>query len=335
MERGLAPSMEVRWYGERGVMNALVTRLQRASDPVESVRTFLSAVRWAGPGGGSWVNDFTQVYLIVEIGLADFGNPDLMIVCHGPAGVRCVFVESKIVMYLASMRPNHKGMQLPGFNSSINGQLSLKYRFARSLHAAASDAMEIAESPAQLGVYKAKQGDSKPLPRRLVKPVILKNILRPLGLLGLPETHCAYVALTWDAPERVFFNDPLVRKHDGLPVFSNEAGDDASAQDRLGWLGYGALDEILNLRDAPEYQAALRTMIDYNVPKPADYSDAVIALGQVSAEAIPLMDRLASLFTGYDVARFEGSFSIKEGGQTIAKLIPRENGVFVGIRDSK
>jgi len=135
----------------------------------------------------------------------------------------------------------------------------------------------------------------------------------------------------------VFFNDPLVLKHDGLPVFLNEAGDDASAQvaDRLGWLGYGALDEILNLREAPEYQAALRTMIDYNVPKPADYSDAVIALGQVSAEAIPLMDRLASLFTGYDVARFEGSFSIKEGGQTIAKLIPRENGVFVGIRDSK
>jgi len=128
-------------------MNALVTHLQRASDPVESVRTFLSAVRWAGPGGGSWVNDFTQVCLIVEIGLADFGNPDLMIVCHGPAGVRCVFVESKIVMYLASMRPNHKGMQLPNFNSSINGQLSFKYRFARSLHAAASDAITQSRLP--------------------------------------------------------------------------------------------------------------------------------------------------------------------------------------------
>src|SRR5215831_8168072 len=168
MEQGLTPSgMEVRWYGERGVMNALVTHLQRASDPVESVRTFLSAVRWAGPGGGSWVNDFTQVCLIVEIGLADFGNPDLMIVCLGPAGVRRVFVESKIVMYLASMRPNHKGMQLPNFNSSINGQLSLKYRFARSLHTAASDAIEIAESPEQLGVYKAKQGDSNLLEKTI------------------------------------------------------------------------------------------------------------------------------------------------------------------------
>jgi len=129
MERGLTPSgMEVRWYGERGVMNALVTHLQRTSDPVESVRTFLSAVRWAEPRGSSWVNDFTQACLIVEIGLADFGNPDLMIDCHGPTGVRCVFLESKIGMYLASMRPNHKGMQLPGFNSSINGQLSLKVR---------------------------------------------------------------------------------------------------------------------------------------------------------------------------------------------------------------
>jgi hypothetical protein len=180
MERGLVPSgMEVCWYGERGVMNALVTHLQRASDRVESVRTFLSAVRWAGPRGGSWVNDFTQVCLIVEIGLADFGNPDLMIVCHGPTGVRCVFIESKIGMYLASMRPNHKGMQLPNFNSSINGQLSLKYRFARSLHAAASDAMEIAESPELLSVYKAKHGDPRPLPRRLAKPVILRDILRP------------------------------------------------------------------------------------------------------------------------------------------------------------
>jgi hypothetical protein len=79
-------------------------------------------------------------------------------------------------------------------------------------------------------------------------------------------------------------------------------------------------------------------MTDYDVPTLADYKDAdnALALGQVSAEAIPLMDRLAaSLFTGYEVARYEGSFSIKEGGQTIAKLIPRGDGVFVGIRDSK
>ena len=59
------------------------------------------------------------------------------------------------------------GMKLPNFNSSINGQLSLKYRFARSLHAAASDAIEIAESPEQLGVYKAKQGDSNLLEKTI------------------------------------------------------------------------------------------------------------------------------------------------------------------------
>ena len=71
-----ASGLKVQWYGERGIVNALVNHLARAARPVEAVRAILSAVRWAASRGGSWVDSFTKVTVIVELGLPDFGNPD-------------------------------------------------------------------------------------------------------------------------------------------------------------------------------------------------------------------------------------------------------------------
>ena len=126
----------MQWYGERGIVNALVNHLSRGLPSVDPVRSLLSAIRWAAPRGRSWIGTFTR--MIVELGTPDFGNPDLLLVCDGPDGVRLVFlaVEAKVAPYLASMRPNSQGMTLPRFKSRINGQLSLKYRFARALEAA-------------------------------------------------------------------------------------------------------------------------------------------------------------------------------------------------------
>jgi hypothetical protein len=71
-------------------------------------------------------------------------------------GVRqLLFVEAKAGPYIFSARSNSVGMQEPGFNSAINGQLSLKYRLACALeraepNAAAGGCVGIAESAAML-----------------------------------------------------------------------------------------------------------------------------------------------------------------------------------------
>jgi hypothetical protein len=328
--------VDIRWYGERGILNALVTNVQRSRAPVDAVRRLLRAVHWAMPRDRGWIDTFTRATLIVEIGLADFGNPDLMIVCDGPDGVRCVFVEGKVVMYVASMLPNHEGMRFPGFNSSINGQLSLKFRFARALSGASPESLDVAETERQLGAYKEKLGDPRVLPRRLAKPTIVKDIFRPLRLLGLPERHCEYVALTWDTPARAFVADPVVKQRDGLPMLLADDGQDmwTEVAPRVGWLGYGEVEHVLHLVEDEEYQTAFLTMNKSPIPTSQDYERALANLGQTPAEAVPLMDRLAALFEGCEVVKYIGSYSIKEGGQTIGKLIPRGDGVFVGIRES-
>jgi hypothetical protein len=71
-------------------------------------------------------------------------------------------------------------------------------------------------------------------------------------------------------------------------------------------------------------------------PDSLDYRVAEGAFGSgVSAESIAAAASFRELFNGYEVVQSKGSYSVREGGQTIAKIIPRPDVVFVGIRDSK
>jgi hypothetical protein len=36
--------------------------------------------------GPSWIEDFSDAHLGVEVGLADFGDPDLLIICRTGSG---------------------------------------------------------------------------------------------------------------------------------------------------------------------------------------------------------------------------------------------------------
>jgi len=76
-------------------------------------------------------------------------------------------------------------------------------------------------------------------------------------------------------------------------------------------------------------------MMGHPVPSATEYEATLGNLGEGLAEVVPLMDRLAELFEDYEVAKYDGSYSIRDQGRTIAKLMPRVAGVFVGIRDSR
>jgi hypothetical protein len=332
-------SLVVKWYGERGIVNALLGHIQRSSSPIESFRTFVRGIRWADGGDGSgWTNMITNVVILVEVGLADFGNPDLTMIMVADGQTHCLFVEAKIGPYILAMRPNNVGMLEPGFNSGINGQLSLKYRFARALEGSPRDAENVTESPDMLKAYQKRVRDPRQLPRRLAKPEIVQHILRPNGLVGLAEEFCHYVALTWDTEARAFFRDASVVNRDGLPCFLDAHGEDGYSRmrGRVGWLGYQTLEQALVLGEDREYQAAFRTMLATLEPDPKDYAVAESAIAsRATPESLALAARLAQMFAGYKAVEYPGSYSIKDGGQTVAKVIPRQSSVFVGVRGDR
>lgn len=325
----------VQWYGERGIINAIVGHVQRHVDPVDALRAVLTAVQWADGGRPDWIPKIESATVLVEIGLADFGNPDVVIVVECERLTHCVFLEAKVVPYLVAMRPNKIGMQEPGFNSSINGQLALKYRFARALELAEPGDTRLTEPEAVLRAYAGQLNDGRLAPRSLAKPAIVQNILSRLGLLGLPETRCHYIALTWDTADRAFFRDPSIPAQDGLPCFLNDDGNDRYAMmaGRVGWLGYQLLEGCLQLQENHEYGAAVRTMVATSEPDRSAYADAqAVVEGRATPAAKDLAARLANLFVGFRVVEYSGSYSLKDGAQTIAKIVPRRDGVFVGVR---
>ena len=70
------------WYGERGIVNAFVTGIVRAAEThgVQAFRDVLLDIRWADGGQPDWLERVEAISAIVEVGLYEFGDPDLILV---------------------------------------------------------------------------------------------------------------------------------------------------------------------------------------------------------------------------------------------------------------
>ena len=340
-ESTIAPT--VYWYGERGIVNAMISHISRPETIVESIKSLLSEICWGSGATPHWVGEIQNVALVVEVGLADFGDPDLLVVCCTSTGIKLVFVEAKVVSYTDSMQSTSAsaatrwGMLQVGFNSSINGQMTLKYRFAKALSRWDGLTSAIVEDEAIFRAYVERLNDSpsKSPGRRLVKDKILKRIFKRLGLNGISEDSCYFVALTWDARANAFFRSKDV-PNDCLPVFLDLHGKDVFTETlgRVGWLGYAEIDSALAVSDSVGYAAAFATMLDTVEPGEAFYTEHRRGRWDTYPEwVVSLADAIASSF-GSRSQRKDGSFSIlDENGIAIAKIMPKAEGVFVGIRD--
>jgi hypothetical protein len=336
----------VFWYGERGIINAVVAHVSTSGDFVGSVRNVLTATCWGHANRPSWIEDVSDAHLIVEVGLADFGDPDLLIVCHTGSGmIHLVFLEAKAQSYTDSMQKTKPlraakwGMEQKGFNSSINGQLTLKYRFANALSLWDGRAAAISESRSLFEAYQGRLNDSprKSPGRSLAKPSILTGIFGRLGLARLPEANCHYIALTWDCESKAFFNSPDVSS-DYLPVFLGDAGEErfSTMLDRIGWIGYKQLEDALGLSNATEYKAAFTTMLDSPEPPMSFYAEKK-RQGRwetYPSEIIKLGEDLAVALGTVHIQRLAGSYSMKdENAQTVGKIMPNKGSVFIGVRE--
>lgn len=335
----------VIWYGERGIINAAVAHVRRSDNFVGLVRNLLAATYWGTGRRPSWIETLSDARLIVEVGLADFGDPDLIIVCRAEAGLSyVVFLEAKAHSYRDSMQSTSPsraakwGMKQDGFNSSINGQLTLKYRFANALSSWDGRAEVISESLPLFQSYQLRLNDSpkKSPGRSLAKASSLNGIFGRLGLAGIAENNCYYIALTWDCKSRMFFNSSDISS-EYLPVFLGNNGEErfSSMLDRVGWIGFKELEDALGLSNAEEYKVAFATMLGSPEPTLSFYTDKKQKRWEsFPAEIITLGEDLAIALEPVRVQRVAGSYSMKdENNQTVGKIIPNRDSLFIGLRE--
>lgn len=237
----------------------MATELISSIDPIAQTARLLQGIQWAGDVPQEWIGRIRQAIFTMEIDLADFGSPDLILVCDTPERRHVCLVEAKTIPYLMSATSNRGGMTPSGFNSAINGQISLQHRFAHALSHSGEETSDISEPPKLHRYYSRSDGqglrDPRLRPRHLAKRSVLQ-IPQQRGLLGLSADQFHFVAFTDD--QRPFWE---VAGKDLLPLFLDvEDGTDAWAavRHRVGWIGYRTVARQLELGSC--YQAAVHTM---------------------------------------------------------------------------
>jgi hypothetical protein len=121
----------IHFYGERGLVNACLLDLRQGNRLPNLLRQIEFVFR--DPKHID-VPDDSEIVIIIEAGFAEFGWPDAIIVANTPDHHRYVlFVEAKAGLYLTEAQDYSVREQ--GFNSSINGQFSLRYRLVQALGA--------------------------------------------------------------------------------------------------------------------------------------------------------------------------------------------------------
>ena len=336
--------VSVFWYGERGVVNSLVIAIQAGG--VSAVSALLRQVQWADNSQPAWLTGIASVSMIVEPGCSEFGDPDLILVLTANDAQRyVVYFEAKVVTYAASAVPNSKGMEEKKFNSSINGQLSLRYRMSLAL-AQWNGTAGLVE-PAT--IYKQYRRSSKEggineklaKPRHLLKKSVLK-LLREAGIHGVPAKHFHFLAVTSDHELDLSTSMPREIR----PLFLDDEGKDCWEQisPRVGWLGFSKI-ELTSLNEllSASYRQALGTMLESEprttIPAPTTKSPRDPSMTTINSYNIKTnslestINQLTAVEAAarnvtelWKVTRGETSTSVIFSSKTIAKIVPQKCG---------
>lgn len=249
-------------YGERGVVDTLIHYLVEN----QQSKRFLQSVKWGDNVKHEWIESIESSTWILEVslnGTSGFGDPDIILVCETLEGKpHFVFIEAKVNTYVKSASQNSKGM-VKGYNSKINGQLSLKYRFCKAVEGWTGEG-RIIETDSLFKQYRDRIGENQKYPRRLAKPQVLE-LLRKYRFNELETDRCFYVAMTWDREP-----GPIIDLDKDLtPLLLSESGEGLHSYTKahLGWIGYGVIDRTFELDES--FKETLSTMVEH-YPDPVE-----------------------------------------------------------------
>lgn len=247
-------------YSERGLVNEVVRHL---ADQPNDLRTLVEAIEWRP--SDRRISELSTLwgtadrgYLFVEPSFAQFGAPDLVMAIAPDDGTQPLlfFIEAKVVSYEKSARANQTGMEDPRYNSSINGQLSLRHRLATAL-ASSTGSDNLTEPQAVWEQAQRQLCDPLQKPRCLKKQRNMKGLVDRLRFGNLVDQNaflqrCFFVALTDDdkAPGSLWDGDTA-------PCYFGNRLWTELARQHTGWLGWKRVGKALNMGVRPEWKDCL------------------------------------------------------------------------------
>ena len=384
---------EVVGYSERGMVNELVHFIRTNENPVEMTRHLLSdCLEFVGdivvdPGKGKGpnqapirsgvariLNKMDDVTFIVESSIAQFGDPDLVIVPKSKGkNLALFFIEAKVIDYEHSAKLCNDPMDMTqkGFNSTIIGQLSLRYRLSKALAHRSQDEWdaekELVESKDIADAYENMEGILRR--RRLSKPANIQYLLPEFRLTeNNPkawEESCYFIALTSDLEMPFTGEYALIRGKEPLGYKSSESKKKMvphyfsmmgspcmDAIKRTGWMGWSRIEK--RFRGALKRQCSFQKTWNLALPiesqikdmssKCTDQHVAIRTRRWVAKDAHveALREHWRQVFLSHrqndsdsmiGYAKYEGSDSGKYGPQTVFKLLNLGDGYAVALRE--
>lgn len=324
------------FYGERGLVNGFVMDI---SPSINLTKKFLKEIRFCEPNSPAWIDRLQRAVFLVEPSFSEFGNPDLMIICDCTQERHVVFIEAKVVKYedsaISLIKADKK--DIPGINSRINSQLTLKYRLSLALKNRKGKEEPIEESEKDWLPYSNLITETSCKPRRLLK----KDNLRLCDDFLTGTTDFWFVALTADSETYRPFKDEKLR-----PLTKDSGGADIwdQVKDHFGLVTISQLDTMLfpngNYSQAREYYPPPGKPMDKQPPVPTQHirtenwstfgENIRLPVRQKLQQVIEAsIDSVLGPGSGREsLVEYNGSDSYLSGQRTLIKLIPRhtENG---------
>ena len=311
----------LHFYGERGIVNGLVLDIK---DDLELGKAVINSILWCGHLNTDWISNIQDIKYFVEPGFSKFGQPDLIIICTlYDYTKRYLIIEAKATPYAGSAMSNTKGMGQKGYNSSINGQLSLDYRLALTLDDYKGEGI-LQESESVFNRYQEELGDYNKVPRKAGKPELIEQIVKPY-FKDFQFDKAYLIAMTRDMGK-----NPLNNVDDNFkPKVLDSGGNDCWAEyaPQFGFLSLQKLDlTILNFDGyfrkgcrihIGEWKVDLpvELLVPVNFKKfDKDWINSVNAVAECIKIGTP---------NSVKAIKNKGSYSFKIKGKTIGKLCPQ------------
>ena len=311
----------LHFYGERGIVNGLVLDIK---DDLELGKAVINSISWCDHSDTDWISNIQDIQYFVEPGFSKFGQPDLIMICTlSDRTKRYLIIEVKATPYAGSAMPNSKGMGQKGYNSSINGQLSLDYRLALALNDYKGEGI-LQESESIFEAYREALGDYNPGPRKAGKFELIEWIVKPY-FKDLQSNNTYFIAMTRDMDD-----NPLNNVDDDFkPKVLDSGGNDCWAEyaPQFGFLSLQKLDlTILNFDGyfrkgcrihIGEWKVDLpvELLVPVNFKKfDKDWINSVNAVAECIKIGTP---------NSVKTIKHNGSYSFKIKGKTIGTLYPQ------------
>jgi hypothetical protein len=206
--------------------------------------------------------EIEKVDVIIEpdFGNAGWGHPDVVISMKvkGQNDRKIFFIEAKRDKFEKECKNKEKRGE-NGFNSSLNGQIELRYCFTRALIEWNNPEQQIEDPDWILETEYDKDRNSKK--RLLKKGPVLDEVIKEYHLKTIFENYY-YIALTQDT------TNPLNNlSNDIQPELFDTIGHDcwnALIQKQIGWFNFGKIEKLI---DDFEYTERSLFSVSYKLNK--------------------------------------------------------------------